>query len=381
MSDTVREPERRSWRDSMLSAISPRLLGGISFGAWLRMLRDNRFDLDAAHLPRAVSITLGSLLNSVGRRVEDHYFREAVERTTIAPPLFVLGIWRSGTTHLHNLLARDDRFGYPNLYQTIYAHSFLTTERFGADMLASLLPPQRPQDNMALGVGEPQEDELALVSLTGRSMMSSLFFPRNLKFYARYVTLRELSPAELAEWKAALLWFVRKVSLRCQRPLVLKSPAHTARIRVLLDMFPDARFVHIQRDPFAVFQSMRAALKLGSILALHEVEGFDIDEHLIAQYKEVYDAYFEERALIPPGRLHEVRYEDVEADPLGQLRATYEALALPDFGHAEPALRAYVESLRGYHKNTFEDLPAPLARRLAVEWRQCFDAWGYPARA
>lgn len=381
MSETAPKPERPSWRDAVLGAINPGLLGGISFRVWLRMLRDNRFDLDAGHLPRAASITLGSLLNSVGRRVEDHYFRAAVEQTTIAPPLFVLGIWRSGTTHLHNLLARDDRFGYPNLYQTMYAQSFLTTERFGAGMLASILPPQRPQDNMALGVGEPQEDELALVSLTGRTMMSNLFFPRNTENYERYITLRKLSPAELAEWKAALLWFVRKVSFHCQRPLVLKSPAHTARIRVLLDMFPDARFVHIRRDPFVVFQSMRAtALKLGSILALQDAEGFDLDEHLIAQYREVYDAYFEERALIPPGRLHELRYEDLEADPLGQLRATYQALDLPDFAHAEPALRTYIESLRDYSKNTFEDLPAPLATRLGVEWRQCFDAWGYPRR-
>ncbi len=375
------QPERRSWRGAVLHSINPGLLSGIPFRTWMRVLRDNRFDVDVGHLPRMLSITLASLGNSIGRRVEDHYFREAVANTPIAPPLFVLGIWRSGTTHLHNLLARDDRFGYPNLYQTMYAQTFLATERFGAGMLASILPPQRPQDNMALGVGEPQEDEFALVSLTGRTMMLNLTFPRHADYYERFVTLRGLSPGELAEWKAALLWFVRKVSFLHQRPLVLKSPAHTARIRVLLEMFPDAKFVHIRRDPFVVFQSMRAtALKLGRIWALHDAPGIDLDQHLITQYKDVYGAYFEERALIPPGRLHELRYEDLEADPLGQLRATYDALDLPDFAHAEPALRRYIDSLHDYSKNTFEELPAPLAQRLAVEWRQCFDAWGYPLR-
>jgi len=370
-----------SLRETFLHAINPGLLGGVSFRVWLRLLRDNRFDVDLAHVPRALSITLGSLSNSIGRRFEDRYFRSAVENTTIAPPLIVLGIWRSGTTHLHNLLARDDRFGYPNLYQTLHAQTFLTTESFGAGLLASILPPQRPQDNMALGVAEPQEDELALLSLTGRTLMSNLYFPRNAKYYERFVTLRNLTPAELAEWKAALLWFVRKVSFRCQRPLVLKSPAHTARIRVLLDMFPDARFVHIRRDPVVVFQSMRAtALKLGSYMALHDAEGFDLDEHLITQYKDVYGAYFEERELIPPGRLHELRYEDLEVDPLGQLRNTYTALGLPDFAHAEPTVRTYLATLRDYAKNNFEPLPPALRQRLTAEWRQCFDAWGYPVR-
>ena len=60
--------------------------------------------------------------------------------------------------------------------------------------------------------------------------------------------------------------------------------------------------------------------------------------------------FFEERGLIPKGRFHEIGFEALEADPIGQVRGVYEALALPEFRQAEPALRRYVESLSGYKR-------------------------------
>ena len=52
-----------------------------------------------------------------------------------------------------------------------------------------------------------------------------------------------------------LCWFLKKVQFIVPRPLVLKSPPHTARIRQLLEWFPEAKFVHIRRDPYRVIQS------------------------------------------------------------------------------------------------------------------------------
>src|SRR5207302_1440795 len=137
------------------------------------------------------------------------------------------------------------------------------------------------------------------------------------------------------------------------RPLVLKSPAHTCRIKLLLEIFPDARFVHIRRDPFTVFQStLHLFRKILPFWALQRPDYSELEEHTIRQYREVYDLFFEERGLIPAGRFHEVSFEALETDPLGQMRGIYETLALPDFAVAEPALRQYVESLAGYRKNT-----------------------------
>ena len=368
-----------SWRDRLIEEYGPGAFSGITLPVWWRVLRDNDFSVDRPYLWRAAAITLGSLANSAVALLEGARFGRRVAGTDVPPPLFVLGIWRSGTTHLHNLLARDARFAFPNFYQTLYPHTFLGTEAAGAWLVGRFVPQKRPQDNMEFGVDQPQEDELALCSLIGRSLLLSLAFPRNAALYDRYLALRGLGAAELAEWKSALSWFLKKLTYRYRRPLVLKSPGHTCRVGLLLELFPGAKFVHIRRNPFHVFQSARhTVVKLSPLWALQRPDHRDLDEQILRQYAEVYEAYFEQRSAVPQGRLHEVRFEDVEADPVGQVRGIYEALDLPDFAAVGPALRRYAESLQGYRKNTFPELPPELRRRIAGAWRRSFEEWGYP---
>ena len=78
--------------------------------------------------------------------------------------------------------------------------------------------------------------------------------PRQAKRYDKYLTFREASLDEIARWQSALKWFVQKLAYsKGNRPLVLKSPAHTGRVRLLLEAFPEARFIHIHRNPYDVF--------------------------------------------------------------------------------------------------------------------------------
>jgi omega-hydroxy-beta-dihydromenaquinone-9 sulfotransferase len=367
-----------SWREALVTNLGAGGLAGITFGQWLRVLRDNEFAVDWPYWGRAAIITLGSVPNSILAAWENWFHRQKISQTKIEPPIFILGIWRSGTTLLHNLLAQDDRFAYPNTYQVSFPLTFLTTEATNSKLLDFFLPKKRPMDNVAFGFAEPQEDEFALWPLVGGFTMSWAF-PRRAGFYNRYLTLRDLSAKELAEWKAALNWFLQKVTFKYGKPLVLKSPGHTCRIKVLLEMFPEARFVHIRRNPVDVFRSTGHWLKSGTpVWTLQRPDYRDLEDRIVRQYKEVYDAFFEERGLIPKGHFHEVSFEALEADPIGQVRGTYEALALPNFGHIEAALRGYLHSIEGYKKNTLPDLPTEVRLRIEKEWRRCFDEWGYP---
>ena len=111
---------------------------------------------------------------------------------------------------------------------------------------------------------------------------------------------------------------MKKLTLRYGRPLVLKSPPHTARIRLLLGLFPDARFVHIHRDPYVVFRSTRHMIRVVQpVFRFQEGPLPDGDDRILGVYTEMYDAYFEQRGLIPEGRLCEVGFEDLERDPVG----------------------------------------------------------------
>jgi omega-hydroxy-beta-dihydromenaquinone-9 sulfotransferase len=369
-----------AWRDTLLRHFGPGLLAGITLGDWVRLLRDNRFAVSPSRVLRAVAITSQSLRNSLARRYEDRRYGAELEGVAVPPPLFVLGHWRSGTTHLHNLLTVDGRFAFPNNYQALYPHTFLSTEAFGSRLIGFFLPRRRPMDNVEWDMRSPQEDEFAHCVSGFKTPYVGWVFPRRQGWYDRYLTFRGVPDHEVAVWREAFLRFLRKLTWKYGRPLVLKSPPHTCRIGLLLGLFPRAKFVHIHRDPYAVFQSSRWTFRGGAERqALQRPRPDDMDEWILRQYRTMYEAFFAERGLIPEGHFHEVAFAALEWDPVGQVRRIYEALDLPDFGHAEAGLRRYVDSVAGYRKNEFP-APAPeLRARIAAEWRSCFEAWGYCA--
>jgi omega-hydroxy-beta-dihydromenaquinone-9 sulfotransferase len=232
---------------------------------------------------------------------------------------------------------------------------------------------------MAMGVREPQEDELALSALAGFSFLFSEAWPRNAASYDRFLTLRGASGEELERWKTVLTWFLRKLTLHYGRPLFLKSPARTSRIRLLLELFPDARFVHIHRHPYAVLQSAKhTVMKVTPWWTLQRPDHHDLDGRIIRQYRELCEAYFEEKSLIPQNRFHEIRFENLERDPLRQLREVYESLGLPPFDHVEPAFRRYLDKIVDYKKNSFAAIPPDFKGQIARECRRSFEEWGYP---
>ncbi len=81
--------------------------------------------------------------------------------------------------------------------------------------------------------------------------------------------------------------------------------------------------------------------------------------------------------MIPAGQYHELSFEDLEQDPVGQIQSLYSALGLPDFTETLPALHDNVRSVQGFQKNVFPALELERRRRIAKEWRLCFEEWGY----
>jgi len=372
------EPAHMSWRETFLKYLGPGLLGGVTFGDWLAMLAENRFRVAPSCLPRAAAITCQSIANSFWRWREDRRYRAEIEAVEVPPPLFVLGHWRNGTTHLHNLLTIDERFAFPNNYQVFYPHTFLLTEARTARFYQFFLPKRRWMDNVEWTMASPQEDEFALVVLSRKSPCMGWVFPRRSEHYDRYLTFGDVSPAETDEWKQALLWFAQKLTWKYRRPLVFKSPPHTARIGLLLELFPQARFIHIHRNPYDVFPSMQKTLRITLELErLQRVRHDDLDEQILARYREMYDAFFAERDLIPAGNFCEVAFEELDRDPMRVMRSIYTDLKLPDLEEVSPALQQYVNSIAAYKKNEFKPLDPSLRERIACEWQKCFDEWGY----
>jgi hypothetical protein len=352
-------------------------LYGLALDEYLALLRRHRFAVDAPYLPRSAFMLLSCTLTSLIRAYEDRRYGPEIADVKVREPLFILGHWRSGTTYLHNLLALDKRFAHPNVWRVLNPHTFLSTERY-SDIVKLVSPKTRLIDSVDLGADVPFEDEYATCGTLCSPVLAGAL-PRAAEHYDRYLTFRGVPEEEVARWQKSLMLFYKKMTWKFGRPLVLKSPPHTCRIRLLLEMFPDARFVHIHRDPYAVFRSTRGTIRTDKTLCLQEAsDSPDPDARIIRRYRIMYDSFFEERHLIPEGRFHELSFEELERDPVGVVRRIYEHLDIHGFEEFEPSLKRYVGSVSGYRKNEFPELPETLREKIAHAWERSFEEWGYP---
>jgi hypothetical protein len=362
----------------LLYYFSPGSLAGIRMREWWRLLRESDFAIAPAFLPRAASISAASFVNSCIGAVEQLIYGAEIGRTKIPAPVFILGAPRSGTTLLHNLLSQDNRFCRPTLYQVRFPWTFLLTERIVAPLTAFLLPRKRAQDNVTSGWNASHEEGGAIAIMTLRGAQLGTVLPRRRAHFRRYRTMNGVPAAEIEEWKNGFLVFCGKLTVRYRRPLILKSPSHTCRIPYLLEMFPEARFVHLHRNPYEVVQSIRhTILSVNPLRNLQTIPEEDLDEQVIGEYAELFESYFAHKHRIPPGHLHELRYEDLVGDPLGQIARLYEALGLPEFEATRPAVTKYVDGLRGYERNVHREMSSEVRERFRERCGQWIEKLGY----
>ena len=370
-----------SFRSALLNRLGPGILAGIDGAKWHQHLKANGLSrhIGMQFQWRYKSIMMHSLLSAAYRKREAREYAAAIEQTEFRDPIFVLGHWRSGTTHLHNLLAVDPQFAFPTTYETVFPYTFLLTEQKRSGLLSRVMPSTRPMDNVKLSLQAPNEDEFALNTMTFLSPYMSWVFPQHTDRYDKYLTFRGVSETEIDVWRGALLFFARKLTYLHQRPIIFKSPTHTGRIKLLSELFPNCRFVHIHRDPYAVFQStLHTNSKLIEMTSLQDAAGVDLSGRVIQNFLTMYDSYFEERPLVPASRFHEVRYEDLDQDPVSEIRKLYGALSLQGFEIIKPALEAYIGSVGKYEKNRFAPMRDAQRKNIRSAWGREFDAWKYP---
>jgi len=357
-------------------------LTGITWGHWWSLLQQNKFQIPKEYWYRAGAITLTSGLSTlVGWLESKRYDREIAAVELPKDPIFILGHWRSGTSLLHELLALDtEQLAFPNTFQTMSPKTFLLTEKLWSRWFAGFVPERRPMDNMSIGFGSPQEDEFALSLVAGKSYYLAFSFPQSEEYYERYLTLQDISPEEHQQWQEALQWLLKKLTFKYQRQLVLKSPPHTARIRLLLELFPRARFIHIHRHPYRVFQSMQRYFATAGWLSYLQKPNLQaIDTGILRRYQILYDAYFDQKDLIPAGQFFDVRFSDLEQDPIQQVKMIYHALGLSYSEAFEAKLRNYFAARQGYRKNTFVPLEPAIKYQVDRACQRSFLAWGYTA--
>jgi hypothetical protein len=293
------------------------------------------------------------------------------------PPVFVIGHWRSGTTLLHEYLALDEKHRAPTTFECFAPSHCLLTGKY-LTRLGFLVPAKRPMDDMEAGWNKPQEDDFALMAMGLPSLYRQVAFPNSPPVDLDYLDFADVSGEARRRWQEGLRSFLKLIQFRhADQRLVLKTPSHLGRVRVLLEAFPEARFVHIVRDPYKVFPS---TVKLWK--ALYETQAFQmprfqgLEEYVLACFERMYAQFDRDRVLVPAGRLHELRYEDLVADPAGELRLLYERLGLGDFGRIAGKLEVYRQRTKDYQTNRFE-LGTDMRSEIDRRWGPFTRRYGY----
>ena len=346
--------------------------------AWGRMLAHNRLAVRPRCWPQAVILSICSVANSSLGLLQRAVYRRRMSGTNIAqPPLFILGHWRTGTTFLQELLIQDPRHTFPSNYDCFAPHHFLLTRWIARRWFRFLMPAGRVMDNMRLGFERPQEEEFALCNLGIPSPYMTIVFPGRLNQFQEYFDLNEIDGRDRELWKRAFLDFLKQLTIRDPKRLVLKSPPHTCRVDTLLELFPDARFLHIVRDPYVVFpstihlwESLYATQGLQTPDLSH-LEGFVFQTFLMMHRR-----LDETRVLLRPERYHELRYEDLVTDPLGQLEQIYQKLDLGDFDATREDVEHYLSGVREYRTNRYR-IDASLRDEITERWGQQIQRQGY----
>ncbi|QDT44827.1 Sulfotransferase domain protein [Gimesia alba] len=351
---------------------------GIGFTNFIKLMR-LRPTIRWSGMFRLISSGFFSLSNSFFSLLENLIFSRRVNKTKLEPPVFIIGHWRSGTTLLHNLMSMDKQFIYPNMGAMLFPSHFLLTEPLLKQVVRRLLPKQRPMDNMPVTWDLPQEDETSIMLLHLMSPYLAIGFSDQPEVYERYYELDQLTPKEASLWKKNFIYFMKKLTFKAggNKRVLLKSPTHTFRIPFLLKMFPDARFVYIYRNPYKVYNStlhLRRTMFGDNGFAPLDMEKLEEDmAHIYENHLHVYER---DRQTVPEGQLHEVRFEDLEADPVSELRRVYEHLNLDGFEELEKNMQPYLKDQKSYKKNKYE-MDADQEKKIYERWQKAFEMFGY----
>lgn len=347
---------------------------------WKQLKRENR--IDEIYRFRARRIEFYSRLFAAGFLIQRLLFSRKLKRISFEEdqPLFILGLWRTGTTHLHYLLSRDERFGYLKNHQAFTMNfSLLSLDRLNK-VLSVFVPGKRPQDAVKVTLDDPAEEEQPMCTMTTRSSIHSFFFPQNKSYISRYHLFENISEKEKSMWKKDYLYLLQHIAFYSKkRRLLLKNPHNTGRVKELLELFPGARFIFIHRDPYTVFRSTKKLYnRMISSQMLQHCSQREIENCILQDNAKILQKYLRERVMIPAGQLIEIGFDDLENRPMETMESIYKELGMEGFEEARPAMQAYLDSVKKYRRNKYRSLAPSKRHKIHEAWDFWIREFGYP---
>ncbi len=298
-----------------------------------------------------------------------------IAQEKIAKPVFIVGMPRTGTTILHDILGADPDNKVPLTWEAMFpspppeAASFATDPRIEA--CAATFPGvelQIPAFKAMHPMGAQLSQEC--VTLMGETMCTPLFHNQfRVPSYEDWVDFE-------ADWKHVYDFHIQQLQhLQFRNPgprWVLKTGAHMWGLEHLLRTYPDARIVFTHRDPVKTMTSYASLTALVRSMGSDEVDPVEIASDWTARIKHVLEHAISVRsaAAYPDARFYDMYFQDFVSNQFGEVEKIYRAFDLPMTETGATAMKAFIadnpKGKHGIHRYTPEEFGiAPEAIREA----------------
>jgi hypothetical protein len=319
-------------------------LAGSSVPNFIRICRHHRVDLP--YYPKLALSFIVACIFELFNLWERIMLRRRMKKTEIKqPPVFIIGFWRSGTTLLHNLLCSHPGAAYTTTFQTVFPLVTITQAWWLKKIINYLVPKKRPFDNVSMDMDFPQEEEFAMANLQHLSLYNFFVFPKDFdRFVEKELFTSTFTGKELESWKGHYNRMIKKAMINTGGSrYISKNPCNMIRIRLLKEMFPEAKFIFIHRNPYAVVESLyRFVLSIFPGIKVQEVPDSFTREKISGLYGIMMRDYFTTRSGLQPEDLIEIRMEDFMKDKTGTLGKIYRQFKIADFEQAMPYFEKYL---------------------------------------
>lgn len=356
------------------------ILAGCSVSHLVHLL--GKHSLDVRYAGRVAGTILVSAILEPFRWWEELAWRSRIRKVSISkPPVFIIGFWRSGTTLLHNLLCQAPGAVYITTYQTVFPN-LLGHSWWFKPIIGQFWPTHRPFDDVKMGMDLPQEEEIGLVNVQDISFYNFLCFPKDFeKFYDKELFMKGLDDEVVARWKSEYVKMINKAIINGKGDrFISKSPSNMVRIRQILEIFPDAKFIFLYRDPYKTVESFyRFFHAVMPVIQIQNSDGELDRKRLTAVYADMVRQYYSDKDIIPAQNLMEIKFEDFSKNAVEGLKQIFDKFELPGFEDARQLFEDYIGEMAGPEQARYEITPE------TIEWvneyaGDIIDKLGYPKR-
>ncbi|MES0490702.1 MAG: sulfotransferase [Leptospirales bacterium] len=328
-------------------------------------------------------LTLKLLWSSISYVKEQIFFGRKIRKIEIEKdPVFILGFPRSGTTLLFRLLAADPQFAYIKVFDLIFPYASRTFTKMVKPLLQRFFNKfnikEKIVTNKAFDLDMPEEEDTYLASHGSKySVAWSFIFPvSSSRLYRRHIEFNE--PGSKDKWMKRYTYLLKKILYkRRKKQLLLKNPSSTARINTLLEMFPNAKFIYIYRNPIYVYSSScRVFEKAEQHVSVQRFGKQDTEDAIFDFYELTMDHYQRGSKNIPKKNLIEIRYEDFINKKYETVKHIYKKLNIPGFNLAEKSIVELVDKENSF-KPTTHKFPEEKYLQLEKKFHKYIKLLGY----